>query len=149
MASPDPEQYKRPESVLVVVHSGDQVLLLKRVDHPDFWQSVTGALRWGEKAADAAARELAEETGFAARGLTDWARSFRFEILPHWRPRYAPEVRYNREYLFSLTLPACVQPRLNPVEHSTCLWLPREAALARVWSWSNRAGIELTVPRTG
>ena len=130
----------------MVVHSADQVLLLKRVDHADFWQSVTGALRWGEVAAAAAGRELLEETGFAAHGLSDWSRSYRFEILPDWRPRYAPDARYNLEHLFSLALPTCMPPRLNPREHSAYLWLPKSAALARVWSWSNRAGIELTVP---
>ena len=47
--------YKRPESVLVVVHSSDgMILLLKRADIEDFWQSVTGSLDWGETASAAA-----------------------------------------------------------------------------------------------
>jgi dATP pyrophosphohydrolase len=36
--------YKIPESVLVVIHSPDQyVLLIERADQPGFWQSVTGS----------------------------------------------------------------------------------------------------------
>ncbi|HSQ05275.1 MAG TPA: dihydroneopterin triphosphate diphosphatase, partial [Burkholderiales bacterium] len=37
-------RYKKPVSVLVVVHTRDlQVLLLERADRPGFWQSVTGS----------------------------------------------------------------------------------------------------------
>ena len=47
--SDKPPCYKRPESVLVVVYTRTaRVLLLKRADHPHFWQSVTGALEWSE-----------------------------------------------------------------------------------------------------
>ncbi len=36
--------YKRPVSVLVVVHDPQgQVLLIERADQPGFWQSVTGS----------------------------------------------------------------------------------------------------------
>ncbi len=56
--------WKRPESVLVVVHTADQVLLLERVRPAGFWQSVTGSLEAGETASQAAIRELGEETGF-------------------------------------------------------------------------------------
>lgn len=41
--------YKRPESVLVVIYanSSGRVLMLQRRDDPDFWQSVTGSLEEG------------------------------------------------------------------------------------------------------
>ena len=58
--------YKRPESVLVVVYTATGKVLLLRVQPPYFWQSVTGSLRWGEREPRAAAaRELREETGLA------------------------------------------------------------------------------------
>jgi dATP pyrophosphohydrolase len=137
--------FKRPESVLVVIYCAQRVLLLKRADHPDFWQSVTGSLRWDETPPQAARRELAEETGFTAAGLEDREHSFEFSILPRWRGRYAPDVTHNTEYLFALPLSTCAAPRLREAEHRAYLWLPREEALARVWSWSNREGIRRIV----
>lgn len=129
-----------------MVHFEQQVLLLKRTDHPDFWQSVTGSLRWHETPVQAARRELFEETGFdRAEGLTDRDHCFQFRILHQWRRRYAPGVTHNLEHLYSLALPACTAPRLCESEHHAYLWLPREQALARVWSWSNREGIRRVV----
>ncbi len=136
--------YKRPESVLVVVYTRTrQVLVLKRVDHPNFWQSVTGALEWEETPHNAAVRELAEETGIDAGGrLQDWHRSYEFTILPRWRSRYAPGTKRNREHVFSLELPAATAITLDPREHSAYEWLDPVQAAQRVWSWSNRAAIE-------
>ena len=139
-------RYKRPESVLVVVHCGAQVLLLKRADHPDFWQSVTGALEWDEAPRSAAIRELAEETGIRdTQGLLDLGRSNRFEILPQWRHRYAPGTTENLEHVFSLSLSQILPVALDPVEHSDFCWLPANQAARRVWSWSNRQAIEAAV----
>ena len=68
-------KFKRPESVLVVVYTRTgKVLLLRRADHPEFWQSVTGSMEWGdEQPAETAVRELREETGITAApaALTD------------------------------------------------------------------------------
>ena len=51
--------FKRPESVLVVVHTADGlVLMLERVSPPRFWQSVTGSLEPGESFEAAARRAL-------------------------------------------------------------------------------------------
>lgn len=56
--------YKRPESVLVVIHTPDlQILLLERAKHPGYWQSVTGSREDGEPFLDTAVREVHEETG--------------------------------------------------------------------------------------
>ena len=59
--------HKIPESVLVVIYTaaGD-VLLIRRADAPDFWQSVTGSKdRVEESFRDTAVREVQEETGIA------------------------------------------------------------------------------------
>lgn len=142
-------RYKRPESVLVLVHCNNRVLLLKRADHPDFWQSVTGALEWGERPRAAAIRELAEETGIIQiGGLRDWERSNRFQILPQWRHRYAPGVEENLEHVFSLALTVEPDVILDPREHSEYQWLDLHQAAAKVWSWSNREAIE-QLPRMG
>jgi dATP pyrophosphohydrolase len=132
-------RYKRPESVLVVVHTQDlHCLLLERVEPAGFWQSVTGSLEWGETAAAAAARELREETGLAPCGLIDAERQRRFPILPAWRARYAPDVLENLEHWWFLKLPQTVPVRLHAAEHSRFEWLELDAAIARATSSSNR-----------
>jgi dATP pyrophosphohydrolase len=141
-------QFKRPESVLIVVYTdAGEVLLLKRSDHPDFWQSVTGSLRWGETPPEAARRELAEETGLdCGPELVDHRRTFTFEILKRWRHRYAPGVTHNREHLFSVELRDRMPVHIDSREHSECRWMPRHQAAARVWSWTNREAILDVVP---
>lgn len=136
-------RYKRPESVLVVVYTRAlQCLLLNRVEPSGFWQSVTGALRWDENPAEAAARELREETGLDAADLVDANVREVFPILPAWRHRFAPGVATNLEHLWYLELPEVQPITLNRDEHSEYLWLPLGEALAKVSSWSNRKGLE-------
>ncbi len=137
-------EYRRPESVLVVVHArDDQVLLLRRSQPFDFWQSVTGSLKPGETHADAARRELFEETGLADEGrLTYTGVARQFTIDPRWRNRYAPGIVENVEYEWRYRLDAAQPIRLAASEHSEYLWLPRREALATVWSWTNREAIE-------
>lgn len=129
--------YKIPQSVLVVIHTPAlEVLLIKRADAEDYWQSVTGAKdSLAEEFADTAVREVMEETGIDARApahvLRDWGLENVYEIYPHWRHRYAPGVTRNTEHLFGLCVPAGTAVRLNPREHTAWRWLPwREAAQA-------------------
>jgi dATP pyrophosphohydrolase len=132
--------FKRPESVLVVVHAGGQVLLLERRAPAGWWQSVTGSLEPGESSAEAALRELGEETGLPADGLVDLRLSARFPILPAWRERYPPGADTNLEHAFALPLPAPRAIEPSP-EHVTAAWLPLAEALVRASSWSDRQAI--------
>jgi len=141
LSFPPTKKFKRPESVLVVVYTRTgKVLLLKRADDPDFWQSVTGSLLWEEtEPRQAAARELQEETGLTAtEGLQDLQLTHRYPILPKWRPRYAPEVRENTEHAFALELPAEILIAVNPAEHAGYGWFTFDEAMGKVASWTNR-----------
>ena len=135
--------YRRPESVLVIIHTARlDCLLLERVKPVGFWQSVTGTLAWGESPAAAALREVTEETGIEAQGLVDSGITQSFPILPEWRARYAPDVERNTEYLWYLNLRQKPPVTINAAEHSAFCWLPIDAAIAKVSSWTNRAGLE-------
>jgi dATP pyrophosphohydrolase len=140
--------YKRPESVLVVVYSADaKVLMLRRREPADFWQSVTGSLRWGESPAEAAARELREETGIEPAGLRDCERRNRFPIVPPWTERYAPQARENLEHVFALRCERAEPVRLNPREHVEHRWLPAGEAAALASSHTNGDAIRDIVMR--
>ena len=136
--------YKQPVSVLVVIYtaSGD-VLLIERADHPGYWQSVTGSREPGETLAETALREVREETGLDARQypLSDWQSQNVYEIYPHWRYRYPPDITHNTEHVFGLRLPQPVDIQLEPREHLNFQWLAWQDAAEKVFSPSNRAAI--------
>lgn len=139
-------RYKRPESVLVVVYTRTGEVLLLHRKECDFWQSVTGALNWGETPKEAAVRELAEETGLSPETLVDCRVSYRFVIYPAWRHRYAPRVVENKEHVFRLELDEPLPVALDAGEHDTYDWLMRDAAVKRVDSHTNIVAIHKWVP---
>ena len=140
------QRYKRPESVLVVVYTRDgKVLLLRRADHPEFWQSITGSMEWDDDSPRAtAARELREETGIDVppEQLRDWQITQRYVLFPQWRHKYAPGVSENTEHFFSLELPAETAVRLSPGEHSEYRWVAFAEAAEQVFSWTNRDALQ-------
>jgi dATP pyrophosphohydrolase len=144
--------WKIPESVLVVIHTAAlDVLLIRRADAEDFWQSVTGSKDVAdEPLALTAAREVAEETGIdcgqgspLAPNLRDWGLRNVYEIYPRWRARYAPGVMHNTEHLFGLCLPERVDPVLSPREHTAWQWVPYREAADACFSPSNAEAILL------
>ena len=136
-------QFKRPESILVVIYTvAGEILLLRRKKPTDFWQSVTGSLNWDESPRHAAARELYEETGLRASSkLIDCRHTERFPIVSPWRARYAPGEHYNVEHWFSLQLQGRRIIRLNPEEHTGLRWVPIPQAIRLASSWTNRDAI--------
>lgn len=126
------------------MHTDDaQVLILRRALPFDFWQSVTGSLDPGEPPAEAARRELQEETGLTDEGvLTDTGRSRTFVIDPRWRDRYPQGVTENREHEWHYRLAAPCEVRIDAAEHSEWRWVPVDEAIGTVWSWTNREALE-------
>jgi len=132
--------FKTPISALVLIHTKDlQVLIMERADKAGYWQSVTGSLEQGETPTQAAIREVQEETGLDATyyDFQDWQVSNIYEIYPHWRHRYAPDVTHNTEHLFGLELPSQLPIKLAPDEHLRYEWVDWREAAKRVFSWTN------------
>jgi dATP pyrophosphohydrolase len=139
--------FKIPESVLVVIYTPRlQTLLLERVDHPGFWQSVTGSLAAPQEAlARACAREVEEETGLTAAPAVfdDWGIEHEYPIYPQWLGRYAPGVTRNREHVFGLRVVQPFEARLAPREHTRSQWLDWREAADACFSWTNAQAIRL------
>jgi len=155
------KSYKQPISVLVLIYTaghnsvekekghpdkfspGFKVLLLERADHPGYWQSVTGSCEQGEALVETALREVREETGLDATHyrLTDWRTKNVYEIYPHWRYRYPPDITHNTEHVFGLELPEALTIQLAAREHLNFQWLAWQDAAEAVFSSSNRDAI--------
>jgi dATP pyrophosphohydrolase len=147
--------FKIPQSVLVVIYTTAlDVLLIKRADVPDFWQSVTGSKDGVTESFDQTARrEVLEETGIDCRlgeplagQLLDWQLENVYEIYPNWRHRYAADVTHNTEHLFGLRVPSGTPITLAPREHTEFTWLPYCEAAQRCYSASNAEAC-LLLPR--
>jgi dihydroneopterin triphosphate diphosphatase len=150
---PTPLVYKIPSSVLVVIYTPDQqVLLIERADEAGgatgFWQSVTGSLdALDEPPLLAAQREVWEETGIDTRQpacvLSDWQLENIYDIYPRWRYRYAPGVARNTERVFGLQVLIDTPVRLNAREHVAYQWLPYRTAADLCTSASNAEAVLL------
>ena len=147
--------FKIPQSVLVVIHTPSlEVLLIRRADTVDFWQSVTGSKdNEQDSYRQTAVREVLEETGIDCAAaamhpdaLVDWRLENIYDIYPRWRHRYAPGVTRNTEHLFGLAVPEGTGVTLNPREHTSYRWLPWREAAEACFSASNAEAI-LMLPR--
>lgn len=129
--------------MLVVVYSDDgKALLLRRTRPFEFWQSVTGSLDVGETHADAAGRELFEETGLTNEGrLTYTGVSRQFVIDSRWRDRFDPGIVENVEFEWRYRVPEPVVILIDGDEHTEYRWLPIAEAVGTVWSWTNKQAL--------
>ena len=142
--------FKIPESILVVIHTPQcDVLLIERIDHSGFWQSVTGSKdSLQEELRCTAQREVEEETGIRASlgRFKNWSVSNVYDIYPAWQHRYAPGITRNTEHVFSLCVPSGTHVILSPIEHTAFQWLPYRSAADACYSPSNAEAI-LMLPR--
>jgi dATP pyrophosphohydrolase len=112
--------------VIVAVRRGPDFLVLHRSPSCDsYWHLVAGAEEQGESAAEAAARELLEETGFdPAGGLVDLGRTFSYPLAKQSQPvqeRFAVGVAEVVVTCFTVEAPPSWEPTLNE-EHDDYRW---------------------------
>lgn len=138
-------KFKNNQSVLVVIYAKDtnRVLMLQRQDNPDFWQSVTGTIEYGETPKNTAIRELWEEVRLEisenSTALFDCNESIEFEIFPYFRYKYAPNVTHCREHWFLLAMEQEFEPVLS--EHLAYQWVSPEQAIQMTKSSNNAEAI--------
>jgi len=150
-----PRTLKIPQSVLVVIYTAAlDVLLIRRTDADDFWQSVTGSKDHSDDSwRSTAIREVFEETGIDCglgtpleNALIDWGLENVYDIYPQWLHRYPPGVTRNVEHLLGLEVAAGTAVRLHAREHTAHRWMPWRAAAEECFSPSNAEAI-LMLPR--
>ena len=138
-------KYKNNQSVLVIIYaeSTRRVLMLQRRDDPDFWQSVTGSLESDETPNETAIRELWEEVRLKieakSTALLDCNESIEFEIFPHFRYKYVPNVTHCREHWFLLAVEQEFTPELT--EHLAFQWVSPTRAIQMTKSPNNAEAI--------
>ena len=133
---------KIPISILVIIYTKNKdILLLKKNNDKDMWQSVTGSLNENEEPVEAAKREVFEETGLSTKNLIDCNKQYMFEIYEMWRHKYEDGVTHNTEHVFLLELDDKVDIKIDSNEHTQYEWINRVKAAEKVFSHTNRQAI--------
>ena len=133
---------KIPISILVIIYTKNKdVLILKKNNDKDMWQSVTGSLNENEEPVEAAKREVFEETGLSTKNLIDCNKQYMFEIYEMWRHKYDDGVTHNTEHVFLLELENKVDIKIDSNEHTQYEWINRVKAAEKVFSHTNRQAI--------
>jgi dATP pyrophosphohydrolase len=133
--------YRIPRQVLVYLYrrredGAREYLLLKRRGPREewiFWQGVSGAPEGNESDAEAAVREVREETGIDVGDALEPV-DYRYELRwrdqdpEFWDRLYAPGVEAISEEVYSAEVPADWEPILS-AEHKTHRWCKLDDAL--------------------
>jgi 8-oxo-dGTP pyrophosphatase MutT (NUDIX family) len=126
-----------PREVIIAVRRGSDFLVLHRAPQCGaVWPLVAGAEEPGESAAEAAVRELREETGLdATDALVDLERSFAYPLAEepdYIRERFAKDVSEVVVACFVAEVPPRWEPTLNE-EHDGYRWCNLEQAEALLY----------------
>jgi ADP-ribose pyrophosphatase YjhB (NUDIX family) len=120
----------RTQEVVIVVRRGTELLVVHRSPENDaYWHLIAGGVEGGETFAEAAVRELREETGLEA------------EVEPLHAPFSYENVRVES---FLADAPPGWEPTLD-WEHDEYRWLPREEA-AELLYWPEPAALLRSLP---
>jgi 8-oxo-dGTP pyrophosphatase MutT (NUDIX family) len=119
----------------VFIRREDRFLILHR-PHEDYWHIVAGVVEDGETIADAARRELLEETGLDAP-VTDLATPQRYRVPAELRHEYEADVDEVTIGNFEVHVPRMWEPTLND-EHDDYRWLTLAEAIA-ILHWRETA----------
>jgi 8-oxo-dGTP pyrophosphatase MutT (NUDIX family) len=121
---------RRPEEVFVFVRRGDEFLVLCRSPHKGaYWHGVAGALEPGETFAEAAVRELREETGLDAKPV-EVASPYAYSLdeQPEFRDSVPPGTEEIVVRTFLVDAPSGWEPELD-WEHDDYRWCTVAEAL--------------------
>jgi 8-oxo-dGTP pyrophosphatase MutT (NUDIX family) len=120
----------RTQEVLIVVRRGDDFLVVHRSPENDaYWHQIAGGVENGETFAEAARRELREETGLEAV-VQPLEAPFHYESV-HVEP-------------FIVDVAPDWEPTLD-WEHDDYRWLPRDEA-AELLLWPEPAALLRSLP---
>lgn len=113
---------------------GVRFLMLRRIpERGGFWQGVSGAPLPGESDAEAAVREVREETGFEIGDSlfplgVEYAHALPPEEAVRWEQVYGAGITSVSVVTFGAKAPGGLDPVLDPAEHDAFAWLGLEEA---------------------